>query len=175
MRRGSSQQLSQKGVLNYLSFDSYTLDLSPFLQTQNTIQYKATDRFLHELFFPDMTLQWEQENHGKLIAEGHSRLATPLYNLALVAIALAAVIGGAFSRLGYGRRIILAAAAAALVRLAGFGAQAVATSVPWLNLLQYVVPLAAIAFPMWLLFRQKINRYIPNRHLGLGLSTAGAR
>jgi lipopolysaccharide export system permease protein len=175
MRRGSSQQLSQKGVLNYLSFDEYTLDLSPFLQTPNTIQYKASDRFLHELFFPDMTLQWEQENRGKLLAEGHSRLATPLYNLALVAIALAAVIGGAFSRMGYGRRIILAAAAAALVRLAGFGAQALAASVPWLNILQYLAPLAAIAFPMWLLFRQRVGRYIPNRRLGLGLSAAGAR
>jgi lipopolysaccharide export system permease protein len=175
MRRGSSQQLSQKGVLNYLSFDEYTLDLSPFLQTPNTVQYKASDRFLHELFFPDTTLQWERDNYGKLVAEGHARLATPLYNLALVAIALAAVIGGAFSRLGYGRRIILAAAAAALVRLAGFGAQAAATSVPWLNILQYVVPLATIAFPMWLLFRQKVSRYVPNRRLGLGLSAAGAR
>jgi lipopolysaccharide export system permease protein len=175
MRRGSSQQLSQKGVLNFLSFDDYTLDLSPYLSTSNTIQYKASDRFLHELFFPDTTLAWERENYGKLLAEGHARLATPIYNLSLVAIALAAVIGGAFSRLGYGRRIIMAAAAAALIRLAGFGAQALATSVPWLNILQYLVPLAAVAVPMWLLFRQKVSRHIPNRALGMGLSAAGVR
>jgi lipopolysaccharide export system permease protein len=174
MRRGSSQQLSNKGVLNFLSFDEYTLDLSPFLQTPASIQYKASDRYLHELFLPDLTQAWERENQGKLLAEGHARLATPLYNIALVAIALAAVIGGAFSRLGYGRRIILAAAAAALVRLAGFGAQAAATSFPWLNVLQYAVPLAAAAVPMWILFRQKISRRIANRRLGMGLSAAGA-
>ena len=178
MRRGSSQQLSNKGVLNFLSFDEYTLDLSPFLQTPTSIQYKASDRYLHELFFPDLVPVWERENRGKLLAEGHSRLATPLYNLAFVAIALAAVIGGPFSRLGYGRRIIMAGAAAAFVRLAGFGAQAAANSFPWLSLLQYAVPLAALALPMWILFRQKISRYIPNRPLGLGLSAAagaGAR
>jgi lipopolysaccharide export system permease protein len=175
MRHGSSQQLSSKGVLNFLSFDDYSLDLSPFLASAPPkVQYKASDRFLHELFFPDLTQAWERQNVRKLLAEGHSRLASPIYNIALMAIALAAVIGGPFSRNGYSRRIILAGASAALVRLGGFGMQALATSAPILNVLQYALPLGAVAVPMWMLFRQRVSRYIPRRSLGAGLSAAEA-
>ena len=175
MRHGSSQQLSSKGVLNFLSFDEYTLDLSPFLSTPDVVQYKASDRFLHELFFPDLTKAWERQNARKLLAEGNSRLASPIYNLALMAIALAAVVGGPFTRLGYSRRIILAGAAAAMVRLGGFGMQALAASNAWLNVLQYLLPVGAVVLPMWMVFRQRISRRIPNRSLGAGLSAAGAR
>jgi lipopolysaccharide export system permease protein len=55
--------------------------------------------------------------------------------------AILAVIGGAFSRMGYGRQIALAAAAALVVRLAGALIQAACENTPWLNVLQYLIPL----------------------------------
>ena len=36
---------------------------------------------------PIPTMPWEAQNRGRLISEGHMRLATPLYNLALPMIA----------------------------------------------------------------------------------------
>ncbi len=112
MKHGANQSFSRNGVLNYLSFDEYVFDLRDLMSLDQTVHYKLSDRYLHELFFPDLRQEWERKNYKKLIAEGHSRLAAPLYNIALMAMALAAVLGGSFSRLGYGARMGVVAGAA---------------------------------------------------------------
>jgi lipopolysaccharide export system permease protein len=155
MKHGSSQSPSKAGVLNYVLFREYTFDLAPFLPKEGPVHYKVSDRYLHELFYPDLTQAWEQQNRLKLYAEGHARLAAPLYNIALVALALAAVLGGGFSRLGYGKRILTAIAVAAVTRIAGFGVQSVADDNVWLNLLQYAVPLAAVAWGLGQVFKRR--------------------
>jgi lipopolysaccharide export system permease protein len=160
MRHGSQQQLSKTGVLNYVAFEEDIFDLSPFLPQGEGVHYKASDRYLHELFSPDLTQIWEQQNKLKLYAEGNARLSEPLYNIALVALALAAVLGGGFSRMGYGKRITTAAAIAAVVRIAGVGMQAIADDNVWLNVLQYAVPIGAVAWAMSRVFRQSASRVI---------------
>lgn len=157
MRHGSNQQFSRQGVLQYTSFDEYTFDLSNLSNTDELVHYKIADRYPHELFFPDMTQDWEQRNRLKLLAEGHSRFAGPLYNIALMTMALAAVLGGAFSRMGYGKRMAAVGAAAAVVRIVGFGVQAACEDSAWLNLLQYLTPLAAVAWGLSQIFRQKVS------------------
>lgn len=156
MRHGSNQQFSRDGVLQYTSFDEYTFDLSSLFHSDELLHYKIADRYPHELFFPDLTQEWEQRNKDKLVAEGHSRFAAPLYNIALMSMALAAVLGGSFSRMGYGKRIAAVGAAAAIVRIVGFGVQAACEDDPWLNVLQYVVPLAAMGWAMAQIFRQQV-------------------
>jgi lipopolysaccharide export system permease protein len=163
MRHGSQQQLSRAGVLNYVAFEEDIFDLSPFLPQGEGVHYKASDRYLHELFSPDLTQTWEQENELKLYAEGNARLSAPLYNIALVALALAAVLGGGFSRMGYGKRITSAAAIAAVVRIAGVGMQAIADDNVWLNLLQYAVPIGTVAWAMSRVFRQNASRMVALR------------
>ncbi|MBO9546928.1 LPS export ABC transporter permease LptF [Caulobacter sp.] len=157
MRHGSNQQFSRQGVLQYTSFDEYTFDLSSLFKTDELLHYKIADRYPHELFFPDMTQEWEQRNKGKMLAEGHSRFAGPLYNIALMTMALAAVLGGSFSRMGYGKRIAAVGAAAGIVRIVGFGVQAACEDSAWLNVLQYMVPLAAMWWGMAQIFRQKVT------------------
>lgn len=158
MRHGSNQQFSRQGVLQYTSFDEYTFDLSNLSHTDELVHYKIADRYPHELFFPDLTQDWEQRNKGKLLAEGHSRLAGPLYSIALMTMALAAVLGGSFSRMGYGKRMAAVGAAAAVVRIVGFGVQAACEDSAWLNVLQYVVPLAAMGWGLSQIFRQKVSK-----------------
>jgi lipopolysaccharide export system permease protein len=158
MRHGSNQQFSRQGVLQYTSFDEYTFDLSSLFRSDELLHYKIADRYPHELFFPDMTQDWERQNRDKMLAEGHSRFASPLYNLALMAMALAAVIGGPFSRMGYGKRIAAVGAAAGVVRIAGFGVQAACADSPELNVLQYLLPLAAMAWGFSQIFRQRVSR-----------------
>jgi lipopolysaccharide export system permease protein len=157
MKHGSTQAPSKTGALNYVVFDEYIFDLQPFLPKAETVHYKASDRYLHELFFPDLTQVWEHQNRLKLYAEGHQRLAEPLYNIALVVLALGAVLGGGFSRLGYGKRILTAIGVAAVARIAGFGVQAVADDQVWLNLLQYAVPLGVIVWGLGQVFRRPIR------------------
>ena len=113
LHNGSIQQFSKTGVLNVLSFNEYVLDLRPLLAIEGQALYHPSDRFMHELFFPDLRKPWERANLKKLYSEGNGRLATPLYCLAFMSLALAAVLGGAFSRLGYGARIAVAGQRAA--------------------------------------------------------------
>jgi lipopolysaccharide export system permease protein len=152
MRQGSNQEFSAAGVLNYLSFDEYAFDLRPLIGAGRQMRYKLSDRYPHELFFPDTRQAWERANLAKLLAEGHSRLAAPLYNIAFMFMALAAVIGGAFSRLGYGARMAVVAGAALVVRTLGFAVQAAAGSAPALNAVQYLIPAGAVAVSAMVLF-----------------------
>ncbi len=173
MHHGSSQEFSASGVLNYLAFDEYALDLSIFVSGGDEVHFKTSDRYLHELVFPDLTQAWERQYRKKMLSEAASRLASPFYNIAFMAIALAAVIGGSFTRLGYNRRIISAAATAAAVRLLGFAAQAFAAHAVWMNAFQLVVPLLATAIALRRLFTPSIG---PSPAPGLaGISLAGAR
>jgi lipopolysaccharide export system permease protein len=155
MRHGANQEFSAGGVLNYLSFDEYVFDLRPLIGLGGPVRYKLSDRYLHELLFPDRRQPWEAANLSRMLAEAHSRLAGPLYNIAFVYMALAAVIGGAFSRLGYGARMAAVAAQALVARTLGFAAQTAAATTPALNVLQYAIPIAAAATAALVLFGQR--------------------
>jgi lipopolysaccharide export system permease protein len=175
MKNGSNQEFSGRGVLNYLTFQEYVFDLTPLARSDELIHYKPSDRYLHELFFPDLQQDWERKNRLELLAEGNARLASPLYNIAFMALALAAIIGGGFSRLGYGRRIVVIGAVAALVRIVGFLVQSACEDSAWLNIAQYAVPLLCIWGAMAAVFRQKVSRYIDIRRPAPGaLAGAGA-
>lgn len=176
MTNGSNQEFSSRGVLNYLTFEEYIFDLSPMATSDELIHYKPSDRWLHELFFPDLQQDWERRNRLDLLAEGHARIASPLYNIAFMALALNAIIGGGFSRLGYGRRIATMGAVAAGVRLVGFLVQSGAEDEAWLNVLQYLVPLITIWAALAQIFRGKVSRHIDITKRPLQLAgRAGAR
>jgi lipopolysaccharide export system permease protein len=174
MHDGSTQEFSQKGVLNYLTFDEYVFDLSPLTDTSELVHYKASDRYPHELFFPDLSQAWEHHNRKSLLAEGHARIATPLYNITFMAMALAAIIGGGFSRLGYGRRIAAVSGLAALTRILGFVIQAACDGNVWLNVLQYALPLIALAFALRSIFTQRAHQAASRRKVKSAALTGAA-
>jgi lipopolysaccharide export system permease protein len=154
LRNGSIQQFSRQGDLNVVSFDENVQDLRPFLAIEGPLIYHPSDRYLHELFFPDLRRPWERANLKKLISEGNQRLSTPLYDLAFMALALAAVLGGAFSRLGYGARIGAAAAFGVGVRVLGFVANAFSDGDVGANVLQYSTPLVCFIVCLLIVLRQ---------------------
>lgn len=145
---GSNQSLSKEGALNYLTFGEYVFDLSPYVNATDVVSYKASDRYLHELFKPDLTQAEDARNRKKFAAEGHARLAAPLYDIAFVLLALAGVLGGAFSRNGYMQRIAIVAGVAIGVRILGFAATAACNANMGLNFLQYLVPLVTGGFAL---------------------------
>lgn len=157
MRRGSSQEFSRTGVLNYLSFDDYVFDLSPFLGGDTAFRLKKSDRWLHELIAPNLTIQRERRDKEALYAEANSRIASAIYPVTFMILALWAVLGGPFSRLGYGRRIAQAAVVAVVVRVLGFGVEPLAAEGVWLNILQYAVPIVPIIICLRALLREKLE------------------
>ncbi len=152
MRQGANQEFSTEGILNYLSFDEYAFDLSPVAAISSHERYKLSDRYPHELFFPDPSDTWTRTNVDRLAAEGHSRIAGSLYNVAFMAMAFAGVVGGAFNRTGYGGRIAAVASAALVARTLGFGAEAAAATLPAANVAQYAIPLLATGLALWVVF-----------------------
>jgi lipopolysaccharide export system permease protein len=153
LREGSSQEFNAAGVLNYLKFDEYTFDLSSFLSKPGRLEYIVSDRYLHELLFPGAAHLRAGQTRTILLAEANARVASALYNIAFMALALAAVIGGPFSRLGYARRIAAVAVLATVVRIMGFVVQAASDLSVWLNILQYAIPIALAWWAFDQLFR----------------------
>jgi lipopolysaccharide export system permease protein len=153
LRHGASQDLSANGVLNFLSFDNYILDLRPLIGRKAAVRYKLSDRYIHELVYPKLGDAWEQASRGAMLAEAHSRLSSPLYNVSFMVLALAAVLEGSFSRLGQGGRIATMGGVAVLTRTLGFAAQTAAAAYPLLNILQYGAPLGMASLAAWALFR----------------------
>ena len=152
MRQGANQEFSPQGILNYLSFDEYVFDLGPVLALSPRERYKLSDRYPRELFFPDRSDPWVRANVDRLAAEGHARIAGSIYNIAFVFMAFAGVIGGSYSRMGYGARIAAVAAAALVTRTLGFAAEAAAAKAPVFNLAQYGVPILATALALLVVF-----------------------
>ncbi|HRE43431.1 MAG TPA: LPS export ABC transporter permease LptF [Terricaulis sp.] len=145
MRDGQVQRQVEDGSVDVLDFDRYVLQLGvATLDDDDFFYLKASDRTLHQLFYPDLTAHYDQRNVDQFIAEAHARLSAPLLNIALALIALAGVLSGEFSRRGYGRRIMIAAIIALVVRLSALATQSIATDEPDLNALQYLVPIFVI-------------------------------
>ena len=153
MRDGSNEQFTPEGTLNYLKFDEYTLDLTPYVNTTDQLAYKPSDMYLHELVFPDPRAGLNKPLRKKMTAEWNSRLSAPIYIPLFVLFALQAVLGGAFSRLGYARRIGVAALTALLVRLLGVTVDALSEATPALNVLQWLAPTIPLWFAARALFR----------------------
>ncbi len=130
--------------VSLLQFDSYVFDLSQFMEPRSAHSRDLSERYLNELLNPDLERNWDRRNIDRLYAEAHDRLSSPLYNIALALIPFVAVVCGIYNRRGYAGRIALAMGAALLVRLAGFGVQALAASMPGLFVFLYAIPIASI-------------------------------
>lgn len=146
------QTIESDGRYSFLEFDSVPFELDQFIEPPGQLLYKLSDRYLHELLFLNPVHYWERENAGALYAEGHSRIAAPLYDLALALIAAFAMLGGDYKRTGYAVRIAVAAVAALTLRVGGFAVQAGAAEQPALNPLQYALPGAVCLIVLVLYF-----------------------
>jgi lipopolysaccharide export system permease protein len=166
MRDGSREAFSSNGALDYLKFDEYTLDLTPYTNSSDTLSYKPSDLYMHELLYPDPAVELKKSMKRKMLAEAHARLSSPLYVPTFVMFAILAVIGGAFSRMGYLRQITVALAIALCVRLAGALVQAACENAPWLNILQYLIPLVPGWWAARLLFRGPLVCAKPSSGVG---------
>lgn len=146
LRNGSIQRKLANGDLDIVGFSTYVFELKGFADQNLELFYKPSDRFMAELLKPDMTYYWDQSHVGDLYTEANRRLASPLLCLAAVSLALFAVLGGAYSRQGYAKRIGYASAGLVLLLLAFSGILPAAANQPMLGILLYLLPLAVVFF-----------------------------
>lgn len=110
----------ENGGVDILAFSRIAIDLGQFGQGGDPLLLESTERYLGELLNPDLNHPYDKANAGKLIAEGHARLAGPLYAVSYALVAVAALTLGSYSRRRYGVRIAAACAFAGVLRVLGF-------------------------------------------------------
>ena len=153
--QGNVSYLKDNGSMDITFFDKTTYDLTQILAVDPVLRLKTSDRYLHELFSPDSSDYNVIRYRDEYSAEGHSRLSTPLYNYALVLLALAFLVRGEHQKMGYGRRIAIAAALGFTLRLGGFAIASAAEKNSSLNVAQYALPMLIAAISIWYLLRTK--------------------
>ena len=154
LRDAISQQLDDNQQLSILEFDQYMFDLTDFMKEDSDLVLKASDKYLYELFFVDRSNYFEAKEADNLLAEANARLTTPLLNMVMAMIAVFAVLGGDFSRKGYGKRIALAGAGAIVVLIVQLALQSSAADDPALNILQWLLPIGVFGVLAYIYFHR---------------------
>ena len=112
-------------------FQRYAVDLSQFGQDGETPVYKPRERSTVELFTLDRNDLYVKSQEGRFRAELHDRFSSPLYPLAFMAIAFAALGTPRTTRQGRGSAMTAAVLAVAAVRIAGFAVSSLVPRFAW--------------------------------------------
>lgn len=131
------------GGLKLLNFEKYTLDLGQLDARRSAASRESSERYLHELFFPQGSVS--DKERRRFFADAHDRLTSPLYCLIFGMIAVLAVIGGTFDRRGYAGRVMIAIAAALVARVTAYAIQSSVRGDPDIWPLLYIWPLLWLA------------------------------
>ncbi len=141
---GNVQRVNQKsGEVDIAFFDKTVINLGQFERRPGELQLEMTERYVGELFKPDLTKAYDRENAARLVGEGHGRIASPIYAFAYVLIAIFALIGGPYDRRGYAIRITFACALVGFLRVIGYVVQGLASDIGQYWLI-YLVPISAV-------------------------------
>jgi lipopolysaccharide export system permease protein len=144
MRDGQILSGKSDGSIDLLDFDQYVLQLAEAIRDLDPLVMKPADRYLMQLFDPNMTSFYDQRMTDRFLAEAHTRLATPLLSPALAMIALAFLLMGDFNRRGYTKRMAFASVVALGTVIVMLALQAAARETPALNAVLYIAPIAVM-------------------------------
>jgi lipopolysaccharide export system permease protein len=173
MEDGTVEQSGDGGrQLSMLSFTRYTINMDQFAGPAHITQRKTNERYLPELLWPqdhDLSPRLRKQ----FFAEAHNRLSQPLYCLAFALIALAGVLRAGRQRGQVAMRLTLASAAAAGLRIAGYGVAGMAQNDSALVPLLYILPLLGAAAAILVLAGFSPTRLLGRRAQAGGLE-AGA-
>lgn len=155
---GSQQDVDRSsGRLTLFNFDQYSLDLSILNESAQPRWREPEERFLGSLFHPGDSAH-DAYYTTQLVAEGHRRLATPIYILVFAAIAMAAMLSGNFSRRGNTTRILVAIAAIFALQIASLGLFNVSRRTLAIVPLVYALPLASLFATLMVIMRARLRR-----------------
>lgn len=169
MENGNRQAVDKRdGKLQILYFDRYSVDLGKINPSQENRIREPRERYISELLFPPDT-PFDRANIGRLRAELHNRIATPLLGLAFTMIGLAALLSGEFNRRGQTRRLAIAVGLVAILQVIALALYNAQAKVPMLAILPYLAIAAAIVGGWWWL-----NRPVRRKRAPANWAPAGA-
>lgn len=126
LEKGSVQRQKTVGDTDaaIVVFERYAFDLSQFIGSSDVTQYKPRERYTSELLNPAADDPFYVAAPGRFRSELTERFVAPLYPVAFMLIALAALGQARTTRQGRGFAIGVSIAAVVALRIAGFAAQA---------------------------------------------------
>ncbi|MBS7703215.1 LPS export ABC transporter permease LptF [Chelatococcus asaccharovorans] len=135
-----------------VTFERYAIDLSVFAQEGADVIYKPRERSTWALMTPDPNEPYFKLQEGRFRAELHDRFSAPLYCIAFMLIAFAALGEARTTRQGRGAAILAAILGVILVRVAGFAASSAAVRSPTALIGVYGAPLAGCLVSLVIIF-----------------------
>lgn len=165
LENGSVLQQGQKSEdAAVVTFQRYALNLSVFSAGDGEVIYRPRERSTVNLIFPDPKDPVYQYQSGRFRAELHDRFSAPLYCLAFMLIAFAALGEARTTRQGRGVAIGIAVAAIGLVRIIGFFAASAVVRTPMGLIGIYGAPLLACIISLYIIFNGQQARAVA-RHI----------
>tara|TARA_A100001037_G_scaffold306628_1_gene353439 strand:+ start:2623 stop:3750 length:1128 start_codon:yes stop_codon:yes gene_type:complete len=162
MENGNRQERHRDSdQLSLLYFDRYALDLALIAESPESRWREPGERYISELLFPGDS-EAADYYRDKLRAEAHKRFVSPLYCIAFVLIALAAILSGEFDRRYEWRRILYAAAGSVAVQVVGISLVPIVATTPGLSFLLYLNVILASCAALWILMAAR-RRKTTNR------------
>lgn len=144
MQHGSYQEAKARtGAVSILNFEQAAIALNDIIGGGEERFRDPQERFVAELLRPDPGLP--PEARQRLIAEGHQRLASPLYALAFAVAAVATLLAGTSGPRGRWTRVAVAIAIAAALQIMSLAILSAATRSAAAVPAMYAAPLLAIA------------------------------
>jgi lipopolysaccharide export system permease protein len=163
VRRTAKDEPSQ-----VIAFEQYAVDLDQFEKKMDddAEDLKPRERYLSELLYPEPTSDSYRKGPGKFRAELHERFANPLYPIAFVFIALAAVGQAHSTRQNRVQQVAIAVLLAMMLRLGGLALNNVVVVNAAATPLLYALPLSAVLGSMFMMERAR-RRLSTSRFPGL--------
>jgi lipopolysaccharide export system permease protein len=163
LERGSVQRKDASGAdTAIVVFDRYAFDLSELASAAEVTSYKPRERYTSELLAIDpadpTSAALKSGGYGRIRSELHDRLASPLYPVAFVVVAYAALGQARSSRQGRGLAALTATCLVLAIRIAGYGGINLAATVPAAIALVYGPPLIAIVLGLAYIFGLRPGR-----------------
>jgi lipopolysaccharide export system permease protein len=146
------------GDASVISFQRYAIDLGQFGPDGDIITYKPRERSTFELLKLDPNDPYVRAQLGRFRAELHDRVAAPLYALAFVAIAFAALGSPRTTRQGRGVSTGMAVLCVLVLRIAGFAISTLIVRSPASVPLAYILPIGATMMALGFAFMPPLRR-----------------
>lgn len=160
------RQTWHEGKVSWLAFDNYAIDVA-FYGTNGERKRTPDERTITELFNDREGLSDKQIAAYR--AEGHHRLAWPLFAFSLPLFALATLFSSEFNRRGQLKRILVAAIGIALIIILYFTCRGLSQKHPWILLGQYFIVIGTALVSAYLLASGRMIR-LPKKPLPMPLA-----
>lgn len=133
-------------------FERYAFDLSQFVDIGDVTHFKPRERYTSELLSPDPKDPFYVAAPGRFRAELVDRAMAPLYPVAFMFVALAALGQARTTRQSRGAAVASAVAAIIAIRVGGFAAQTLAASSNLGVVLAFGLPIGASLLCLAIIF-----------------------